>query len=225
VNPAPPGQGVAERIVTAVHKLGLALRAGAWQRPGSHGLHPTQAQILAVLASRPGGRRVGELAAELGITSPTASDSIAALAHKGLVAKTRAPDDARAVAVVLTPEGRREARAVSAWPEVMLAAVEDLDEDEQETLLRVLIKMIRHLQEQEAIPASRLCVTCRYFDPYAHPETDRPHHCNLVDAPFASRDLRVDCPDHIAAPAEGQEDAWQRLTIGSRRRDPRGDHS
>jgi hypothetical protein len=41
----------------------------------------------------------------------------------------------------------------------------------------------------------------RFFQPYRHPDPDRPHHCAFVDAPFGDGELRLDCPDHDAAPA------------------------
>jgi len=44
-------------------------------------------------------------------------------------------------------------------------AVDSLYDVEQQQLLLILIKMIRHLQESDAIPVQRMCVTCRYFAP------------------------------------------------------------
>jgi hypothetical protein len=71
--------------------------------------------------------------------------------------------------------------------------------------------MIRSLQERQAIPAARMCVTCRFFDPYAHPESDRPHHCRFVDAPFGDAELRVDCLDHDPAPHDEQAALWSQF--------------
>jgi DNA-binding MarR family transcriptional regulator len=197
--------------VTALNKLAMVLRWGAWQQSGRHGLHPTQAQVVTLLAARPTGMRVRELAAALGVTPATTSDSVAALVRKGLVDKSPGPGDARAVVVTLTPRGQQEAAAISTWPDAMLAAVDDLDAAERGALLRVLVKMIRSLQERQAIPAARMCVTCRFFDPYAHPDADRPHHCKFVDAPFGDAELRVDCLDHDPASPQGQEALWVRF--------------
>jgi DNA-binding MarR family transcriptional regulator len=205
----------ANRVVTALSKLALVLRWGAWQQTGRHGLHPTQAQIVTLLAARPGGLRLGELAAALGVTPATTSDSVAALLRKGLVEKSPAPDDARAVMVTLTAKGRGEAAEITTWPDAMLGAVDDLDAAEQAALLRVLLKMIRSLQERRAIPAARMCVTCRFFDPYAHPGSDRPHHCRFVDAPFGDAELRVDCLDHEAAPPDRQDIVWVAFASGA----------
>jgi hypothetical protein len=75
--------------------------------------------------------------------------------------------------------------------------VEGLDSEEQAALLRILVKMIRVLQDQGAIPVARMCASCRFFRPHAHPDPDRPHHCAFVDAPFGDRELRLECPDHV----------------------------
>ena len=41
---------------------------------------------------------------------------------------------------------------------------------------------IAALQRAGRIPVTRICLTCRYFDGYAHPGTNLPHHCHYVDA-------------------------------------------
>lgn len=198
--PASGSDGTRARVVTALNKLALAMRTDAQQRSREHGLHPTQAQLLSLLATRPAdGLRLGGLASELGVTAATASDSVAALERKGLVRRTRSAIDARVVHVSLTDDGRRAAASLTEWPDVMLQALDDLDADECAALLRVLLKMIRSLQERGVISPARMCVTCTYFDPYAHPGADRPHHCNFVDAPFGDAELRVDCVDHVPA--------------------------
>ena len=66
---------------------------------------------------------------------------------------------------------------------------------EQEQFYRSAIKMIRGLQESGTLPISRMCVRCRYFDPFRYPDSPTPHHCHLVGAPFADRHLRIDCPE------------------------------
>jgi DNA-binding MarR family transcriptional regulator len=178
-----------------------ALRQEAWQRGGRRGLTPTQSQAVVLLA-RQGGQRLGALAADLGVTAPTASDVVAALVAKGLVQKTRARGDARAVALELTAAGRREARRASQWPDAFLAAADELSHAEQAVLLRALTKMIRRLQLEGRIPVARMCASCRFFRPDAHPGTARPHHCAFVDAAFGDAELRLECADHETADAD-----------------------
>jgi DNA-binding MarR family transcriptional regulator len=196
------------RVVTGLAKIGLATRHRAWA--DGQGLTPTQGQILALLRARPGtALRLAEIAEAMAVSPPTATVAVQALERKGLVRKSRAADDARARAITLTAAGEREAQRAAGWSEFLLAAVDALSPEEQEVFLRGLIKMIRTLQERGEIPVSRMCVTCRFFRPYAHPGSPRPHHCAFVDAPFGDRSLRLDCADHETAPEQQVERAWR----------------
>jgi DNA-binding MarR family transcriptional regulator len=195
---APVGFGEtarADSALTAIAKLGLVLRHHAWQRRRHDGLTPTQAQALATLAAR-GAHRVGELARTLGVTQPTASDAVAALVRKGLVARERDSADGRAARLTATSAGTQRAAESAEWPDALLAAVDALSAEDQASLLRGLSAVIRELQQRGEIPVQRMCVTCRYFRPQVHAEAERPHHCAFVDAPFGDRALRFDCADH-----------------------------
>jgi DNA-binding MarR family transcriptional regulator len=197
------------KLVTGLAKLGVAMRHHAWTRAGRRGLNPTQGQVLVVLRGAGGrGLRVSELADRLAVATATVSDSVAALARKGLVTKQRDPSDARGVGVFLTVTGQAEAEEAAGWPDALLEAVGTLDPEEQAALYRALLKTVRALQVRGRIPVSQMCVTCRFFRPYAHPGEPRPHHCALVDAPFGDAQIRLDCPEHQAAPAETADGAW-----------------
>lgn len=198
----PPDMPLPRKVATGLARIGVALKARAWQEAGGRGLTPTQGQILALLAARAGRPMcLREVADGLGTSAPTASDTLKTLERKRLVARARAEGDARSLAVVLTPRGRAEAARVSTWSDFLLEGVEDLRSEEQEALLRLLLRLIRGLQEKEQIPVSAMCLTCRFFQPNAHPGARRPHHCAFVDAPFADGTLRLDCGDHDPAPA------------------------
>jgi DNA-binding MarR family transcriptional regulator len=217
-DPLPPDEPLARRVTTGLAKVGLALKQQAWAEAGGRGLTPTQGQVLALLRASPGGLRLGVLAAQLGVTAATTSDSVAALARKGLVAKAALAGDRRAVLVQLTPAGVREAAAAAAWPDFLLEAVDELSPDEQAAFLRGLVTMIRTLQERGRIPVARMCVSCRFFRPYRHDHPTTPHHCAFVDAPFGDGELRLDCPDHLPAPAGQAERTWH--AFRTPRRDP-----
>lgn len=208
---------VAHRVAIGLVKIGLALKSHDWREAGQRGLTPTQGQILAVLRLRSErGLRLTDLAEGLAVTPATVSDAVAALAQKGLVQKQRAHDDARAVAITLTETGAREADRVAGWPDFLLEGVEALSSEEQTVFLRGLVKMIRTLQERGQIPISRMCVTCRFFHPYVHDNAEKPHHCAFVDAPFGDRHLRLECPDHEAAPPDVANRAWATFVAGPR---------
>jgi DNA-binding MarR family transcriptional regulator len=215
----PPDQPLDRRVTTGLAKVGIALKQQAWAEAGGRGLTPTQGQALALLRASPPGLRLGELAAQLGVTAPTASDSVAALRHKGLVTKDALAGDGRAVVVRLTPAGIREAAAAAAWPDFLLEAVDELSDAEQAAFLRALVTMIRTLQVKGRISVARMCVSCRFFQPFRHDDPARPHHCAFVDAPFGDGELRLDCPDHVAAPPEHAAQTWQafRTTANPRR--------
>jgi|SRR5512132_161651 DNA-binding MarR family transcriptional regulator len=208
-DPLPPDEPLAKRVTTGLAKVGLALKQQAWAEAGGRGLTPTQGQALALLRASPQGLRLGALAGQLGVTAATASDSVAALHRKGLVAKEPTAGDGRGVVVRLTPDGSREAAAAAAWPDFLLEAVGELSAAEQAAFLRGLVAMIRTLQEKGRIPVVRMCVSCTFFQPFRHDDRVRPHHCAFVDAPFGDGELRLDCPDHAAAPAEQAEETWR----------------
>jgi hypothetical protein len=75
--------------------------------------------------------------------------------------------------------------------------------------------MIRGLQLRGAIAPARLCVTCRYFRPHLYDDPAAPHRCDFVGAPFGDAALRVDCAEHVAAPADLAEAAWRRFDAGA----------
>jgi len=206
---------VDQRLVAGLCKICLAIRSNAWQGAKQLGLTPTQGQILTLLQDKHGEpARLTEVAQGLAITPATASDTVSALVEKQLVKKTKAPDDARAIGIALTEKGEREAINATSWPDFLLNATQDLSLTEQENVLRGLIKIVRSLQENGDIPAMRMCVTCRFFHPNVYDDSDRPHHCTFVDAPFGDRHLRLDCPEQELADSDTRQRTWNAFTQG-----------
>jgi DNA-binding MarR family transcriptional regulator len=194
-----------QRLVTGLAKIGMALRAKS-NREGK-GLSPLQGQILALLRAR-SGLRPSAVAVELGVTLPTVSDSVSALIGKRLVRRRAAAGDARAAILSLTNKGVAEAERAASWPDFLLAAADSLSEGEQRVFLRGLTKMIRTLQERRQIPVSRMCATCRYFEPNRYADSVNPHHCAFTEAPFGDIDLRLDCAEHETALPEHAARNW-----------------
>lgn len=115
-------------------------------------------------------------------------------------------------ASLLTPSAKGAtlgARARS-WPEFMATAVTDLSHAEQQAFYSGVVKMIRSLQDQGLVPLSGMCVTCTHFRPNVRPGVS-PHHCALVDAPLASEQLRLDCPEHEQATETTRRELWERF--------------
>jgi len=200
---------IEQRIAFGLARLSTALRHHSWQEAAPQGLTPTQGEVLAFLRTHPGSA-LGEVSEMLGVRPATASDAVRTLVEKGLVTKSRRPDDRRVLELHLTAEGRRIAEATARWPDLLAATVGELGEEERRVLLRAILIMIRNLQQRGQIPVARMCVTCRYFRPHQHPDDPaRPHHCAFVDAPFGDRDLRLDCPDHLPAETAAAENRWR----------------
>ncbi|WP_058555654.1 MarR family winged helix-turn-helix transcriptional regulator [Thiohalocapsa sp. ML1] len=184
------------RLADGLTRLAAVARQLDWQAAAAAGLSPTQADILRFIANRPDGARLTAAAAHVGVRKATASDAVAALERKTLVCKYADAADARAVALKATPDGNRAAQA---WPSSFAPIVAGLSPAEQESLLRMVIKMIRHLQQRHLIAPQRTCVTCRHFRENVAPGTSTPHFCAFVGAPMAERHLRVDCAEHASA--------------------------
>ena len=200
-----------QALASALRRLAQLAHTTSWDQWATQRLTPTQRRILEFLGSRHENTTLSAVARELGVTPATASDSVAALEAKRLVRKRRSHVDGRALALMLTTEGRRSVTELAALPDPLQAAFVSLSGGEQESLYRTAMKMLHDLQESGALPASRMCVSCRYFDPFRHAHSATPHHCNWVGAPFADRHLRLDCPAHEACDAPGQKALWARF--------------
>lgn len=184
------------RLADGLTRLAAVARQLDWQAAEGAGLSPTQADILRFVANRRDGARLTAAAAHAGVRKATASDAVAALERKALLNKYADASDGRAVALKATAKGNRVAQA---WPSSFAPIVAGLSETEQESLLGLVVKMIRQLQQRQLIAPQRTCVTCRHFRENVAPGTSTPHYCAFVGAPMAERHLRVDCAEHESA--------------------------
>ncbi|WP_206244862.1 MarR family winged helix-turn-helix transcriptional regulator [Novosphingobium terrae] len=199
---------IARRVTAGLVRIGHVLRSRAWKGATPEGVTPTQGHALGLLREAEGGLSLGAIASMLGISAPTASDAMSALATKGLVVKAPGAKP-RSINLSLTSEGEALAARTSEWPAFLSDAVETLEPAEQAALLRALVKLIRAMQASGDIPVQKMCVTCRYFRPNAHPGTETPHHCALVDAPFGDRHLRLHCGEHVPAEDDALYEQWR----------------
>lgn len=212
------GASLPQQLAVALRQLAQAARAAAWGQWSAHGLSPTQREILELLrdaeatAQGAAGLKLSEIARRLHVTAATASQSLQALQAKTLVVKAASPHDARAVAIRLSPAGRKLVRTLARAPDPLQHALRDLSPAEQEALYTASLKMIRALQQDGALPASGLCTSCAHFEPHRFPDSDTPHYCRLVQAPFGNRHLRLSCPEHEAADPEVQRVVWMKFT-------------
>jgi DNA-binding MarR family transcriptional regulator len=201
-----------QALAGALRRLAQLAHTSSWSQWAAQRLTPTQRRILELLASRRESLTLSAVARELGVTPATACDSVAALEAKGFVRKRRSEVDGRALALLLTSEGRHSVMQLASLPDPLQSAFESLSEPEQETLYRTTIKMIRGLQESGALPPSRMCVGCRHFEPFRDTDSAAtPHYCHLIDAALGDRHLRIDCPEYEGSDAETQKSLWLRF--------------
>ena len=182
-----------EQLSYGLGRLAALARQRDWVTGVAAGLTPTQGDTLRLLADRPAGLRLGELAAHLSVRPSTASDVVAVLVAKELVRRLPDPDNARAVRVVLTDAGRA---MLGQMPDGFDAVVDMLSDADAGTLHGFVISTIVRLQQAGRIAPQRLCVTCRYF--VSEADGAGGHFCSLVNQPLQPAGLRGNCPEHEA---------------------------
>ena len=183
------------RLATGLARVAVAMHLAA-DDPAA-GLERTlaQQQLLLLLSHRRDGYTLSDLAADVGMTAPVTESAIGTLVREGLVVMRPAAESPSDVLVTITDRGRAQAPELMHWASDMLAELRNLDEIGQRQLLHVVTDHIRRLQQHGQIPVVKMCLSCRFFDGYAHPGTPDPHHCRLVDAAFGHQMLRLRCPE------------------------------
>jgi DNA-binding MarR family transcriptional regulator len=155
-----------------------------------------QQLLLLHLRQRYGTFALDELATALGMSATDTLAAVGTLVREGLATMSPTPSyTPHEVRVALTERGRNESPELLNWAADLLSEVERLGEDEQRELLQLVFDRILTMQRSGQIPVNRMCVTCRFFEPYAHAGTALPHHCHLVGAPFGIGSLRLRCPE------------------------------
>ncbi|MER3424967.1 MAG: MarR family transcriptional regulator [Nitrospiraceae bacterium] len=156
---------LAHRVAAGLTKISLAIKSHAWKEAGKSRVTPLQAQTLSILRLRQDHTAtVSAIAEELAVALPTASEVVRNLEEKGWLKKQRSSKDARIVTVTLSPKGRRKAEEAGG-ADFLTSAADLFQPADQVSLLRMLITMIRTLQERGEIPLARMCVTCKFSAP------------------------------------------------------------
>ena len=110
-----------------------------------------QLKLLRVSAKNPDGVRQKDLAAELKLTPSTVSITIDLMVKQGLLKRTAAADDRRAVTIRLTLKGRRclESR-IRFWNSMMENLLRDIPAAGQDQFITVFEKINANLRKQAA---------------------------------------------------------------------------
>jgi DNA-binding MarR family transcriptional regulator len=191
---------VNRKIVASLERLSQVFRILLRGEAQGRGLSPIQAQFLVHLLHHDAAhRRVSQLAREFDLTRATVSDAVGSLEEKGLIHREPWPHDRRVATLCLTPTGEHTAWELAAWANVVEEHLTGRSPEEKEVVMRFLMGLIGSLQKAGTISVARMCVTCRFFRPDAHPGESSPHHCALLEVPLSGSELRADCPEHERA--------------------------
>lgn len=112
-------------------------------------LSSRQRLALAILAAS-GPLRLTQLAQRLGVSLPTAAQTVATLEQQGFVCRERDPHDRRAVLVAITPEGEAALDANDRRSAVIQQAVIALTDEELDELTRGLTLLLTALLQRLA---------------------------------------------------------------------------
>lgn len=182
-----------------LEQLAHLVRAQSWRQDGTPSLPPTQSAVLSMLEGTADGLRARQIAARLGVSPASLSESLKAMEGKRWIRRTPDPVDARAARVRLTAAGSRMAAQLQRSDRGMGPLVEALGEADLGALLRVTQLLVNEAQEQGLATGLRTCLGCEFFRPFASGRRDAPHVCAFVDKPFGDAELRVDCAEQRPA--------------------------
>ena len=184
---------VDDKILGIIERLGQAHRSFLQDLATRYGLTPLQVQVISVLGEGPPPLPyVGDIARELGITQPSASDAVAALESKGYVSRVIDAHDRRRVALALTEAGEELDRRLVRDRSVLREGLNLIPAEHHESLLVSMQRLMTTMSNVGVLQQARNCHTCKHFgaDPAGY-------RCNLVHESRVAAELRVNCVDHV----------------------------
>lgn len=155
------------------------------------GLNPTQRAAIAYLArANRFSRMPSQVADYLSATRGTVSQTLKALARKGLVAETRSTSDRRSVSYAVTAEGLQALETTTA----MDAAIAGLKAKEAAQLNAALKDLLTAALAQREGRSFGICRTCRH-----HRKGPEGAHCALLEVALQPEETEQICHEHEAA--------------------------
>lgn len=175
----------AARLIDRIERLA---RGGVLVR----GLNPAQWDALRYLSrANRFSRTPAGLAAYLGSTRGTVSQTLIALEEKGFVRKRPSARDRRSVELGLTEEG---AAALGDDPLLLIARdVAEATGGDASAAVLLLRRTLRAAIRRNGGRPFGLCHTCRYFRAGGDPAGLGPHYCTLLKEPLSQADSADIC--------------------------------
>ncbi len=183
---------IESKIVVALERISEAYRVLLWNESKENALSPIQIQVLIFLLFHTKEQcKVSYLAQEFNMTKATISDSVKLLLQKGLIQKFDDPIDTRSYIIGLTDEGKLTAKKSANFAFSIEKPLGSLTNEQKETILSGLLKLIYELNRAGIITIQRMCFTCSHYQ-----NNNGKHYCKLLQSKLVTMDLRVDCPEH-----------------------------
>ena len=212
----PPVNPAVRQVAEGFAQIAAVLREDATRSGGRAGVSAAQARTLALLEQVPSGMRLSEIAARLGVTPASASETVAGLVRRRLARREKDSRDGRAARFKAEPGASMEG-GVATRESGLDQALSSLARRDLIGLERLLVQLILFLQESGRVEVARACVNCRFFRPMAHRGKALPHHCDFVDKPFSDGALRISCADFEVTGREHAQANQTRWLRGFRR--------
>lgn len=185
--------GTENKVLIAVERISQGQRAFYQELGTRHGVTPLQIQLLELIAyGAPPVGHVGELAREIGVTQPSASEAIASLEDKGHVSRAVDTSDRRRSLIALTEQGRSLATQLNEERGTIRQALGIRNEEENGELLSTLVDLMATFHQAGIIGVVRACSTCVFLTHQA----DDTKFCNSLKVTLGQSDLRVNCRLH-----------------------------
>lgn len=197
-NPDFQNKDLDSKIVVALERLSQVFHNLIWQETKKHNLSPIQIKFLIFLLTQSSKNcTVTELAKKFNLTKATVSDAVTCLVEKKLVLKKESPEDKRIILLNLTKKGKDISEELIGWSDSIRNELISSNTEDKLDVYLFLLRLIESLEKIGIISLNRMCITCRFFERSASPNTA--HYCKLLEKPLSSKELRIDCLEHEAA--------------------------
>lgn len=215
-NLLPWQESVDTTLLACLSRLSQALQRLVREASEPSGLSPDQIRFILYLRNAtPGAATVMDLSRTFLVGHSTVSESVQNLIRRGLVKRIWIGPGKKS-RLELTAPGRRIAARLSHYAEPLQLAMNHLSGEERAGLLFSLLKVIKGLQDQNAIPPTRLCLNCVHFHPNEFEASTTPHRCDDYGIALATGSLRLECPEYAEAPLQLLSRNWKAFLAASR---------
>lgn len=173
------------RIKELIDRLGRISAAGEW----SEDINPTQWTALSYLArANRFSRSPSQVSDFMTATRGTVSQTLKALARKGLITEVRSEHDKRSISYSITEKGKMLFQKTSTIEDAALA----LNNEETSSLLAGLETLARNALKQRELRAFGICETCKH-----HRKEAQGRFCDLLKVPLSPAETKQICHEHL----------------------------